>query len=135
MKVEVWTIAEKLAESESVDHYTSKPQIMNHERHITTPTKPNKWKVGWKISRIWNLWTTTPVNLKSWKAQLQPNQTKYMVVCPRTRQIIFLLGFYSHGFKNRYGERTGKCSNYRFYGRIDDVINNLIIIYLNYINN
>ena len=22
-----------------------------------------------------------------------------------------------HGFKNRYGERTGKCSNYRFYGR------------------
>ena len=41
----------------------------------------------------------------------------------------------SHGFKNRYGERTGKCSNYRFYGRTDDVINNLIIIYLNYINN
>ena len=74
MKVEVWTEAEKLAESGSVDHYTSKPQIMNHERHITTPTKPNKLKVGWKISRIWSLWTTTPVNLKSWKAQLQPNQ-------------------------------------------------------------
>ena len=46
---------------------------------------------------------------------------------------------FRHGFKNRYGERTGNCSNYRFYGRTDgrtdDVINNLIIIYLNYINN
>ena len=40
-----------------------------------------------------------------------------------------------HGFKNRYGERTGKEANYQFYGRTGDIINNLIIIYLNYINN
>ena len=40
-----------------------------------------------------------------------------------------------YGFKNWYGERTGKEANYQFYGWTDDVINILIIIYLNYINN
>ena len=34
----------------------------------------------------------------------------------------------NHGFKNRYGERTEKISNYQFYGRTDDIINNLIKI-------
>ena len=31
-----------------------------------------------------------------------------------------------HGFKNRYSERTGKVTDYRFFGRTGDVINNLI---------
>ena len=30
-----------------------------------------------------------------------------------------ILGYKKHCFKNRYGERTGKCSNYRFYGRTE----------------
>ena len=31
-----------------------------------------------------------------------------------------------HGFKNRYSERTGKVTDYWFFGQIGDVINNLI---------
>ena len=31
-----------------------------------------------------------------------------------------------HGFKNRYSERIGKVTDYRFFGRTGDVINNLI---------
>ena len=29
----------------------------------------------------------------------------------------FKLAWFTHGFKNRYGGRTGKIANYRFYGR------------------
>ena len=39
-----------------------------------------------------------------------------------------------YDFKNQYDERTEKETDYRFFGPTDDVINNLINNFLNYIN-
>ena len=34
--------------------------------------------------------------------------------------------YQNHGFKNWYGEKTEKETNYWFFDRTDDIINNLI---------